>query len=76
MPTLIHEYNGGYVLLLPEVGSAKKLPQGWKVRSSIGMVWDSIFIPGKKVDVKFVKTKAEAKRVLRELEAMKVEERH
>jgi hypothetical protein len=65
----IRELQNGQALLVPDVGVAHHLRNGfWRVRTvNQTPVWDSVFRPGKKTNVKFVKSKAEAKHLLRSL---------
>lgn len=67
---MIHTYNNGETLLMHNVGVAKMLSRGWKVNSLIGPVWESIYIPGKMTDVKIVAKKAEARKLILELQAI------
>lgn len=66
---MIHEYTNGQTMILHGVAVAKKLggrPE-WRVNCLTGAIWESTYIPGKMTNVKFVKSKAAAKRLMIEL---------
>lgn len=65
----LSEPRQGCLLLVNEyksaIATARRLPMRvWMVRSHIGPIFDSIHDPGRKVDCKFVTSKAEARRAM------------
>jgi len=63
----IREMLNGTVLLAPQVGVAKQAAKGWSVHSKIGAIWPSKFRPDQKTNVRFVESKAEARKLLCEM---------
>lgn len=68
---MIHTYNAGGKMIIHGVAVAQKLVgrKQWKVRSLTGPIWESVYLPGKKTDVKYVDGKAAARDLLLRLEA-------
>lgn len=65
--TAITEMLDGTCLLARGVGVAKKAAIGWSVHSHVGRIWPSQFRRGQMVAIRFVKNKAEARKVLCEM---------